>query len=68
MDDYLGDDFDRLALLLDYDGTLAPIATRPDLAVLPDATRAVLQRLCRRRDVDVAVISGRLCQSRVPSR
>jgi hypothetical protein len=36
-----------LALLLDYDGTLAPIAPRPDLALLPPETKKVLERLSR---------------------
>ena len=29
----------RIALLLDYDGTLSPIAPRPELATLPEDTR-----------------------------
>lgn len=49
----------KLALLLDYDGTLAPIAPHPDLAVLPQETRNVIQRLSNHSDVFVAVISGR---------
>src|SRR5438876_3807479 len=48
-----------LALLLDFDGTLAPIAPSPELAVLPDPVRETLRRLAGRRDVLVAVISGR---------
>ncbi len=47
----------RLALFLDYDGTLTPIVDRPELAVLPDETRRILGRLARR--IPVAVISGR---------
>jgi trehalose 6-phosphate phosphatase len=47
----------RLALFLDYDGTLTPIVSRPELAVLPDATREVLRRLSSR--ATVAVVSGR---------
>ena len=31
----------KLALLLDYDGTLAPIAPHPDLAVMPAETKRV---------------------------
>ncbi|KAK7078119.1 alpha,alpha-trehalose-phosphate synthase (UDP-forming) [Halocaridina rubra] len=49
----------RLALLLDYDGTLAPIAPHPDLARMPAETRHVLERLSHMPDVNVAIISGR---------
>lgn len=49
----------KLALLLDYDGTLAPIAPHPDLAILPHETKNVIQRLSNHSDVFVAVISGR---------
>jgi trehalose 6-phosphate synthase/phosphatase len=31
----------KLALLLDYDGTLAPIAPHPDLAIIPPETKNV---------------------------
>ena len=34
----------RLALLLDYDGTLSPLAPHPDLATLPPQTKQLLQR------------------------
>lgn len=47
----------RPALFFDYDGTLTPIVAHPDLAVLSDEMRAVLERLARRHPV--AVISGR---------
>ena len=47
----------KLALFLDYDGTLTPIVERPELAVLSDAMRGVLQRLAR--VCTLAVISGR---------
>ncbi|XP_063242724.1 uncharacterized protein LOC134542428 [Bacillus rossius redtenbacheri] len=55
---YLGES-GRLALLLDYDGTLAPLAPRPELAVLPAETKEVLLRLSKRPDVKLAIISGR---------
>ena len=45
------------AFFLDYDGTLAPLAPRPELAALPEATRVLLRRLAAR--FPVAVLSGR---------
>ena len=48
-----------LALLLDYDGTLSPIAKHPDLAVMPPETKTVLERLSNHPDVFIAIISGR---------
>src|SRR5947208_3364025 len=36
---------DELAVFLDYDGTLTPIISQPDQAVLMDSTRAILPRL-----------------------
>jgi trehalose 6-phosphate phosphatase len=47
----------RLALFLDYDGTLTPIVERPEDAVLAPETRAVLRRLAQRHAV--AIVSGR---------
>ena len=49
----------RLLLLLDFDGTLAPIVDRPELAAIPAATRAALERLRARPGVEAAVVSGR---------
>jgi trehalose 6-phosphate phosphatase len=49
----------RLVLLLDFDGTLAPIVERPELAAMPEATRDGLSRLMARPGVEVAVVSGR---------
>lgn len=49
----------RMLVALDYDGTLVPIAPRPEAAVLPEATRALLARLAARPDTHVAVVSGR---------
>ena len=45
------------ALFLDYDGTLTPIAARPELAVLPEETRALLRELAQ--VYPVAIVSGR---------
>lgn len=47
----------RPAVFLDYDGTLSPIAPRPEMATLPEETRDVIRRLARR--YPVAVLSGR---------
>jgi trehalose-phosphatase len=48
---------DQLAVFLDYDGTLTPIVSRPDEAVLADTTRAILRALVAK--VPVAILSGR---------
>lgn len=45
------------AVFLDYDGTLSPIAPRPELATLPEPTREALRRLAARGPV--AILSGR---------
>jgi trehalose 6-phosphate phosphatase len=49
----------RLVLLLDFDGTLAPIVDRPELAAMPARTRAALERLMAIAGVEVAIVSGR---------
>jgi trehalose 6-phosphate phosphatase len=49
----------RLAVFLDFDGTLVPIAPRPELVKLAGATRQALQRLAAHPRVTVAVLSGR---------
>jgi len=46
------------AIMLDVDGTLAPIVARPELASVPESTRAELRRLVDRYAL-VACISGR---------
>jgi alpha,alpha-trehalase len=47
----------RVAVFLDYDGTLTPIVERPELAFLPDDMRATMKALADR--CTVVVISGR---------
>jgi trehalose 6-phosphate phosphatase len=49
---------DESALLFDVDGTLAPIAPRPELALVPPETKGELARLAARYLL-VACISGR---------
>jgi trehalose 6-phosphate phosphatase len=48
----------RAALLLDVDGTLAPIVARPEDAAVPPATKGELERLLGRYAL-VACVSGR---------
>jgi trehalose 6-phosphate phosphatase len=48
----------KAAVLLDIDGTLAPIVERPEDAAVPDETRAEVERLAARYAL-VACISGR---------
>lgn len=50
---------EALLLLLDFDGTLAPIAPTPEEAALPANTREILEELAAINDVDIAVITGR---------
>jgi trehalose 6-phosphate phosphatase len=54
----LSEDPARAAVLLDVDGTLAPIVARPELAEVPAETRAELERLAGRYAL-LACVSGR---------
>jgi trehalose 6-phosphate phosphatase len=54
----LSEDPARGAVLLDVDGTLAPIVARPELAAVPEKTRAELRRLVGSYAL-VACVSGR---------
>jgi trehalose 6-phosphate synthase/phosphatase len=49
----------ELALLLDYDGTLVPIAPTPELATPPPELLALLEALCSRPRTHVHLVSGR---------
>jgi trehalose 6-phosphate phosphatase len=49
----------HILLLLEFDGTLAPVASSPGGAVLPPETRTVLKKLQAKDWCTVAVISGR---------
>jgi trehalose-phosphatase len=46
-------------VLLDIDGTLSPIAPRPEEAVVPPETRRAVAALAARRRVHVGLVSGR---------
>jgi trehalose 6-phosphate phosphatase len=48
-----------LLLFLDFDGTLAPIVQEPMLAMLPAATRQVLDELVAHATITIAIVSGR---------
>jgi trehalose 6-phosphate phosphatase len=48
----------RAAILTDIDGTIAPIAERPEDAAVPEATRRLLRELASRYGL-VACVSGR---------
>src|SRR5256885_8380360 len=54
----LSEDPRSAALFLDVDGTLAPIVARPELASVPEETRAEVRRLASKYAL-VACISGR---------
>lgn len=47
----------RLAVFLDFDGTLSPIVTHPEQAVLDNETRQAVRRVADR--FPVAIVSGR---------
>src|SRR5436190_28792 len=47
----------RLVVFLDYDGTLTPIVSRPEKAVLSNSTRQTLQTLAVQ--APVTILSGR---------
>jgi trehalose 6-phosphate synthase/phosphatase len=49
----------RLALFLDYDGTLTPLCEHPDQARLSPAMRQALQICAKRPDTDITIVSGR---------
>lgn len=50
---------DTLALLLDYDGTLAELTSHPNLTQMSDAMRDSLRNIANSGKAFVAVISGR---------
>jgi len=60
--DWLGDFLqgrDRLALFLDYDGTLAPLCEHPSQAVMTPPTQAAFERCVALAAIDVSIVSGR---------
>ena len=49
----------RIALLLDFDGTVTPIVDRPEAARLSESARRALDAAARTPGIDVTVVSGR---------
>jgi trehalose 6-phosphate synthase/phosphatase len=49
----------RVALFLDYDGTLTPLCAHPRDAALSPAMRRAVARCAARDDLDVTIVSGR---------
>jgi trehalose 6-phosphate synthase/phosphatase len=49
----------RVALFLDYDGTLAPITRHPSEARMDGSMQAALEGCVRREDTEVTIVSGR---------
>ena len=52
----------RVAMFLDYDGTLREIERDPGAARPNEAVRDLLEKLRRRTDIDITIISGRTPQ------
>lgn len=48
-----------MLLLLDFDGTLAPIVDHPDLALLPDETKKALEELSAGEKYRIGIVSSR---------
>lgn len=48
-----------ILLFLDYDGTLTPIVERPELAILPDKIKEVLEKLISDERFKIFIVSGR---------
>jgi trehalose 6-phosphate phosphatase len=50
---------EHILLLSDFDGTLAPIVEKPELAAMPVSTGKLLEDLANKRRFTVGIISGR---------
>ncbi|OGC25707.1 trehalose-phosphatase [candidate division WOR-1 bacterium RIFOXYB2_FULL_42_35] len=53
----------KYLLLLDYDGTLTPIVSRPELATLTPERRKLLKQLANNKNFKIALVSGRTLSS-----
>lgn len=52
-------DHGAIVVLLDFDGTLAPIVERPESVGIPPATRSAVERLIACEGAHVSIVSGR---------
>ncbi len=52
-------DVPHVLLFFDYDGTLTPIVSRPELAVLSTEVRDLLHALAQKKSLSAGIISGR---------
>lgn len=57
---------DQKALLLDYDGTLAPFHTEPDKAFPYPGVRAIIGEIMRKTNIRVVIITGRWIKDLMP--
>ena len=57
------DELERVALFLDFDGTLVALAERPDAIVVPGDFGERIGRLADRFDGRLALVSGRACDA-----
>jgi len=53
------DSYSKLGIIVDFDGTLSPLAATPALAFIPHETKKVLERMANMTDVNLVIISGR---------
>jgi trehalose 6-phosphate synthase/phosphatase len=49
----------KKGIFLDYDGTLTPIVSTPQAAVPSKKLLQIIDSVCKRKDLDVVIISGR---------
>ncbi|MEW6096025.1 MAG: bifunctional alpha,alpha-trehalose-phosphate synthase (UDP-forming)/trehalose-phosphatase, partial [bacterium] len=52
-------DSNKRIIFLDYDGTLVPIVSKPELAVPNEEINMILKKICELPNTDVVLISGR---------
>ena len=49
----------KLGIIVDFDGTLSPLAATPALAFIPHEDKKVLERMSHMVDINIVIISGR---------